>query len=66
MLKEKEITWVQCQCCGYLYQIDTKIGIDMSIINSVCPRCEYERALNCGNKEDIYSFYNVNLDERYF
>ena len=66
MLKEKEITHLQCQCCGYLYQINGIIDFNMSIINSVCPRCGYQRALNCGNEEEKYNFYNVNLDERYF
>lgn len=66
MLSEKEKTWLQCQHCGYLYQTDAKVGFDLSIIDSVCPRCEYERALNCGNDEDIYRYYNTNLDERYY
>ena len=66
MIREKETTCVQCQCCGYLYQIDTKIGLDISIVNSVCTRFGYERALNCGNEEDIYLYYNTNLDTRYY
>ena len=66
MLKEKENTWVQCQWCGHIYQIDDNIPIDRSIINSVCPKCRYEYALNCGNHEDIYYYYNANLDNRYY
>lgn len=66
MLREKENTWVQCQWCGYLYQIDGEIPIDKSIINLVCPKCRYDHALNCGNDESIYRFYNVNLDERHY
>ena len=66
MLKGKESTWVQCQCCGYLYQINKEIPVDKSIINSVCPKCDYEHGLNCGKYEDIYDCYNLNLDERYY
>ena len=66
MLNEKEKTWVQCQFCGHLYQVESYVPIDVSIINSICPKCEYEKALNCGSDEDIYRYYNVNLDERYY
>jgi transcription elongation factor Elf1 len=66
VLRGKEDTWVQCQCCGYLYQIDETISINKSIVNYVCPKCGYKHALNCGNYEDIYYYYNVNLDERYY
>ena len=66
MVREGETTWVQCQCCGYLYQIDMKIKIDKSIINSECAKCGYERALNCGDKEDIYLYMNENFDRRYY
>ena len=64
---EKECTWVQCQCCGHIYQIANKVSIEKSIIESVCPKCDGDVGLNCGDsKEDIYYFMNANLDERYF
>lgn len=66
MLNKKETTYVQCQCCGYLYQVNEIISISKSIIECTCPKCEYDHALNCGNYEDKYIYYNVNLDERYY
>ena len=63
----KEYTWVQCQYCGYIYQIANKISIEKSIIKSTCPKCNYKIGLNCGNKEeDVYIFMNPNLDERHY
>lgn len=63
----KECTWIQCQSCGYIYRINKKVSIEKSIINSVCPECEYNIGLNCGdNKDDIYYFYDQTLDERYY
>ena len=63
----KEITYVQCQHCGHIYQIADKVSIEDSIIRSECPRCGDLVGLNLGNKEeDIYYFYNPYLDEKYF
>lgn len=67
MSKEKEYTYVQCQCCGRLYTVDNKIPITMSIVNSRCPKCGDYVGLNCGsNEEDIYLYMNENLDWRYY
>jgi hypothetical protein len=66
VVSKQETTHLQCQCCGHLYQINRIIDFNMSIINSVCPRCGYQRALNCGNEEEKYLYMNVNLDERYY
>ena len=63
----KEITYVQCQYCGHIYQIAHKISVEESIIQSKCPRCGDMIGLNLGDKkEDIYYFYDPCLDERYF
>lgn len=63
----KEITYVQCQCCGHIYQIASKISIEDSIIQSECPRCGDLVGLNCGHTEmDVMEFKNPYLDERYF
>ena len=63
----KECTWVQCQNCGHIYQVANKTSIGRSMIKSVCPKCDYDVGLNCGDDiEDIYYFINPNLDERYF
>ena len=59
-------SYAQCQCCGKIYQANENISVEKTIVNLECPRCGYCRALNCGNEEDIYYFYNVNLDEKYY
>lgn len=65
--KAKQGTYVQCQSCGNIYLIVDNISIEQSIIQSVCPSCGENIGLNCGNKEeDIYRFYDVVLDERYY
>ena len=65
--KEREITWVQCQHCGKIYQVNKKIPITASIVRTECPRCESYSGLNVGNnEEDIYLYMNPNVDERYF
>ena len=65
--RERECAWIQCQCCGHIYLVDHKIKIEASIIESECPRCHYDKGLNCGDKEeDIYIYINSNLDERYY
>jgi hypothetical protein len=63
----QECTWIQCQNCGHIYQINKKVSIEKSIIESVCPECEHHVGLNCGDKkEDIYIYMNPNLDNRYY
>ena len=63
----KERTWIQCQSCGHIYQVNKKVSIEKSIIESVCPECRGHVGLNCGDKEeDIYVYMNVNLDNRYY
>lgn len=64
--REKECTWVQCQMCGHIYQIQRKVSIESFIIESVCPECGGDIGLNCGDKDDIYYFMNPNMDERYY
>ena len=67
-LKKKEnYTWVQCRSCGHIYQVPRKYSSETLFIESWCPKCECEVALNCGENEDeIAIFYDLNLDERYY
>jgi hypothetical protein len=64
----KEIgSYVQCLSCGHIYTIEHKIPTGVSVVKSYCPRCEWQKGLNCGDKEeDIYYFYDPGLDERYY
>ena len=63
----KEKTWIQCLNCGHIYIVERKIPISVSVVKSECPKCEWSKGLNCGNKEeDVYYFYDPGLDERYF
>lgn len=65
--REKESTWIQCQCCGKLYQVDRKIPISISIVRTECPRCEEYSGLNVGyDQDEIYLYMNPNVDERFF
>ena len=66
-LKVEQVTYVQCQCCGHIYQTADKVSAEESIVCTMCPRCGENVGLNCGdNKDDIYIFMNPNLDGRYF
>lgn len=63
----KDRTYVQCQYCGHIYQIASKISVEESIIECECPKCGDMTGLNLGDKEeDIYYFYDPTLDERYY
>lgn len=66
MRAKEEKTYVQCQCCGHLYQSWKKISIEESIIESECPACGYKRGLNCGTEDEIYLYMNPNLDKKYY
>ena len=63
----KEMTWVQCLNCGHIYIVERKIPVSASVVKSECPRCQWGKALNCGDKEeDVAIFYDPYLDERYY
>lgn len=60
-------TYVQCQNCGKVYKFPRIVARDKLYVQSYCPECGAETALNLGNKEeDIYELYNVNIDPRYY
>ena len=66
-ISEKKRTFVQCQHCGALYQIQRKLPVDAFYIESECPDCGYNVGLNCGeSKEDVYELININLDQRFY
>lgn len=63
----KQITFLQCQKCGKIYQFPRIMAIDKLYVQSYCPECGATTALNLGNKEeDIPIYINPNLDERFF
>jgi len=58
-------TFVQCQTCGQIFRVPYEVEIDKLYITAECPRCGQVQGLNLGDKaEDIYFYYNVNLDDR--
>ena len=66
-----DMVWVQCQACGKLHKIknkDASISDDALYIQLHCPHCrDSTKHLNCGEDEtEIYYYYNVNLDPRYY
>lgn len=64
-----EKSFIQCQCCGCLHQVKTKdTSEDDLYIEEYCPKCRDEtRHIWCGeNREDVYIYYNVNVDPKYY
>jgi hypothetical protein len=60
-------TWVQCTLCGNIHFIEERVPIDKMYVTTVCPKCDNERAINCGNKkEDVILYCDPYLDERYY
>ena len=41
--------------------------MSISVVKSWCPRCEWEKGLNCGyNELDLMELKDPYLDERYY
>ena len=60
-------TWVQCTLCGEIYFIKETVPIDRLYVTAMCTKCDNDRAINCGNKEeDIVLYSDPYLDERHF
>lgn len=60
-------TWVQCRNCGHVYEVDRRISIEDLFVHAFCPRCNHNKALNCGESLDDVSLYaDRTMDERYF
>ena len=67
MKESKDRTYLQCTNCGRIYSVEKEIELSKIYINSYCPHCEHERALNLGDDEnDIYELYDNTLDSRFF
>jgi transcription elongation factor Elf1 len=63
----KERTWLQCTNCGHIHIVERKIPMQISVVNSYCNRCGYNKALNCGyNEDDVDELRDYFLDERYY
>lgn len=62
-----EQIWVQCTSCGEIYCIEETVPNDKLYVTSICPRCDNDRAINCGdNQDDIILYCDPHLDARYF
>ena len=63
-----ECTYIQCQHCGHVFQIEKNTPIDKLYITSFCPGCgKYGNGLNCGDsKDDLYLYVDINADPRYY
>ena len=64
----KEKGWTQCQTCGCLHQAELEYASEDDLyIQAHCPKCRDEtKHLWCGEQEDIYMNYNLNLDPRFY
>ena len=68
-MKPEEKTYLQCQCCGNVFAVNTKIDIEELYVSTYpCSRCGKRHALNVGDNSDLdyYELYNVVMDERYY
>lgn len=64
---EKDYSFVQCRNCGNIYKVEYKLPVDALIVEMVCPKCEYEWALNCGDDQnELYFYADMTLDSRYY
>lgn len=63
----KKNIWVQCQKCGKIHRIRRKLKVDQIYVTINCSRCGKATGLNLGDdKDQIYEYYNVNIDPRYY
>lgn len=60
-------TFVQCCRCGKVHNVKRKYDEEALYIESTCPKCGHDKALNLGEDEnDLYLYLDVNLCERYY
>ena len=65
--RKKKETWIQCNECGKIHQIQRSVPVEELYTTAKCPRCGFMTGLNLGDKqEDIYIYYDVTKDERYY
>lgn len=61
--------YLQCQQCGYVFKMEIK-GVEKEtsgFIIGQCPRCKGTDMLRIGETpDDVYLYYNVNVDPRYY
>lgn len=59
---------VQCQRCGHVHKTKVQLSDDDLYVYKYCPKCRDETSsLYCGkDKTDVYIYYNINLDARYY
>lgn len=64
---KRQGNWIQCQSCGEIYRIPYTIEVSKLYVETQCPVCKSDMGLNIGTKkDDLYYFYNTNLDNRYY
>ena len=65
---DKQESTFQCQVCGDLHTLKTRHNIDSELfITAHCPKCRGEtKHLWCGDGQDVYIYYNLNIDPRYY
>lgn len=64
---EKRGSWIQCTTCGEMHKSCSEYPIDEMYVNDYCPNCNSYKGLHLGNREEeIYEFYDVNLDVKYY
>lgn len=67
MKKAEDRTYLQCTCCGKIYDVKRKFKTETLYVSQYCHHCGHDRALVVGdNEDDIYALYDPVLDERYY
>lgn len=69
VIMKQEQWWLQCSVCGHIHKKKMIYDVEDDLyIEEICPRCRGKtRQLVCSEKEDdIYMYYNVNVDPRYY
>ena len=68
MKSHGESTYLQCQCCGHIVQVNKRISIEEIYTKEYCKNCdEVQTMLNLGDDlSDRYLYGNPNYDERYY
>lgn len=67
-MEKKREEYLQCNHCGCISKAEIRCRDDDLYILNYCPQCkEVVKHLRCGERpEEIYRFYDVVMDPRYY
>ena len=67
-MKKVRSEYLQCCSCGSIHKQQVQCNDDDLYIKTKCEKCkDVVTHLRCGEQyEDIYEFYDITLDSRYY